>query len=259
MNQVARFIVSRSMLENNREATNRNNMIPHSIIHQLSKLRRRDVLLRLVWGTARCLAVVAVALLAACLIDYVIDREQDTPWVLRLGFFFLQAVLVVGAAALFLVKPLLGGKLSDSELALQVEDKHPELQHRLISAVQLNQPGAETEGMSPELIAKVTREAEKQAARIPFAHVADSRRWVWSAAVAGPILALGLVLLLVWPDLVQALIARQLLQDRDIPRAYTLVSVTKEVFPQGEQAILRFHVTGPDVDQQTGIVLVQPD
>ena len=234
-------------------------MVPRSILHQLSKLRRREVLLRLVWGTARCLAVLAVALLAACLIDYVIDREQDTPWVLRLGLFFLQAVLVVGAAALLLVKPLLVGKLSDSELALQVEDKHPELQHRLISAVQLNQPGAETEGMSPELIAKVTREAEKQAGRIPFAQVADSRRWAWSAAVAGPVLVIGLVLLLVWPDLVQALIARQLLQDREIPRAYTLVSVTKEVFPQGEQAILRFHITGLDVDQQNGIVLVQPD
>src|SRR5262249_39046121 len=138
-------------------------MVPRSIIHQLSKLRRREVLLRLVWGTARSLAVVAIALLAACLIDYVIDREQDTPWVLRLGLFFLQAVLVVGAAALFLVKPLLGGKLSDSELALRVEDKHQKLQHRLISAVQLNQPGAETEGMSAELITKVTREAQNHA------------------------------------------------------------------------------------------------
>ena len=168
-------------------------MVPRSILQQLSKLRRREVLLRLVWGTARCLAVVAIALLAACLIDYVIDREQDTPWVLRLGLFFLQAVLVVGVAALFLIKPLLGGKLSDSELALQVEDKHPELQHRLISAVQLNQQGAETEGMSPELIAKVTREADKQAARIPFAQVADSGRWVWSAAVAGPVLSIRTV------------------------------------------------------------------
>jgi hypothetical protein len=64
---------------------------------------------------------------------------------------------------------------------------------------------------------------------------------------------------LVWPELAGSLIARQFLQDRDIPRDYTLVSVTKEVYPQGEQAILRFHVTGPDVDSQMGTVLVQPD
>ncbi len=125
--------------------------------------------------------------------------------------------------------------------------------------MQLNQAGAKTDGMSPELIAKVTREAEKQSAAIRFAQVADSRRWGWSAAVAGPVLAIGLVLLVIWPDLVQTLVARQFLQDRDIPRAYNLVSVSKDVYPQGEQAILRFHVTGPDVDQQNGMVLVQPD
>src|SRR6516165_11094919 len=135
-------------------------MVPRSIIHQLSQLRWHEVLLRLVWGMARCLAVVFVALLIACLIDFAIDREQDTPWAVRLGMFVLQALLAIGAAALFLARPLLGGKLSDTELALQVEDKHPELQHRLISAVQLNQPGADTQGMSPELIARVTREAE---------------------------------------------------------------------------------------------------
>jgi hypothetical protein len=234
-------------------------MVPRLILHQLSNLRRREVLLRLVWGTARCLAVVFVALLAACLIDYAMDRDQDTPWVLRLGLFLLQVILALGAAALFVAKPLLGGKLSDSELALQVEDKHPELQHRLISAVQLNQPGAETEGMSPELIARVTREAEKQAREFSFTQAADSRRWGWSAAVAGPVLAVSLLLLVIWPDLIGALLARQFLLDRDIPRTYTLVSVGKDVFPLGEQAILRFHITGPDVDQQAGTVLVQPD
>jgi hypothetical protein len=177
----------------------------------------------------------------------------------RLGLFLLQALLAIGAAALFLIRPLVGGKLGDNELALQVEDKHPGLQHRLISAVQLNQPGADTQGMSPELIARVTREAEKQTAQISFAQAADSRRWRWSAAIAGPVIVVGLLLLLIWPDLVRSLVARQFLLDRDIPRTYTVVSVGKEVYPLGEQAILRFHVTGPDVDEQTGTVLVQPD
>jgi hypothetical protein len=234
-------------------------MVPRSIIDQLGQLRRREVLLRVVWGTARCLAVIFVALLIACLIDYAVDRDQDTPWGLRLGLSLVHSFVFGFVVAFFLIRPLVGGKLGDNELALQVEDKHPELQHRLISAVQLNQPGADTQGMSPELIARVTREAEKQSGRISFTQAADSRRWGWSAAVAGPVLAVGLLLLVIWPDLVGSLLARQLLLDRDIPRAYTLVSVGKEVYPMGEQAVLRFHITGPDVDQQTGTVLVQPD
>src|SRR5207302_7067738 len=123
--------------------------------------------------------------------------------------------------------------------------KMPSLGHRLISAVQLNRAGAATAGMSPELIAAVTGEAEQQTAALDFRRIADHQRLGWSALVAAP-LALGTaVIFACWPATVQALLARQWLAERDIPRSLHLESVSPElVWPSGEDVLLRFRATG---------------
>jgi hypothetical protein len=234
-------------------------MVPRSILKQIGKLRRREVVLRFAWGGARWLAIVGALLALACLIDWIVDRDQDTPWALRIGLLLIQIAVAMAAAGWFLVRPLLRSRLDDTHLALLVEDRHPQFEHRLISAVQLNQPGAFTEGMSPELIAQVTREAEKQASEVSFTSVADTRRLGWSALAAGPVALAGLAAVLLWPSLVLALLQRQLLLDRDVPRAVTLTGVTREVWPIGEKITLRFKVNGKDLDQYSGEVLVEPD
>src|SRR5262249_57953989 len=58
-------------------------MIPRSIKRNLAGLRRRERFIRLVWGAGRWVAVVLVLLLVCMLIDYVIDRDRDTPWSVR--------------------------------------------------------------------------------------------------------------------------------------------------------------------------------
>jgi len=238
-------------------------MIPRSISQKISGLRFWERLLQIVWGVARAVAIVIAIFLVACLVDWLVDRNQNTPWLLRAFLLVLQVVIGVALIGFLIVRPVLR-RLGDSELSLWVEDKHPELQHRLISAVQLNQPGADVKGMSPELVAAVTREAEEQTQRIAFTRVADSRRLGWSLAALAPAVALAALLFVLAPEIASALFSRQLLLDVEVPRSVHLENATKEIWPSGEKVELRFHVTGKAIDKNTvkklvGEVYVQPD
>lgn len=221
-------------------------MVPRTIKKQLSRLRWRERWLRLTWGGARWLALALVALALACLIDFLIDRTAETPWALRVLLSGAQVCLWVVAAFVLILRPL-WERLSNSRLALWVEERVPVLGHRLISTVQLNEPGAKIEGMSPELIAAVTRETEQMTARVNFPAVADHRRLHRSAAVTGPLLLAALVPLLLAPGTTLALLSRQLLQDVPIPRSVYLESKTAAVWPSGEEVVLKFRVSGEDL------------
>jgi hypothetical protein len=236
-------------------------MVPRTILRRLGRLRRREYLLRLIWGLARLLVVVFVLLVCACLTDWLIDRYQETPWEARVGMLAAQVTVAALAFLLFLGLPL-AHRPGHAELALRVEDKVPSLGHRLISAVQLNQPGAATAGMSPELIAVVTKEAEARSARVRFARVADHRRMKWSGLLAAPVFLTAGLLLLVWPEIVMALLSRQLLADEEIPRSVYLTAEAPEVWyrPSGEEVVLRFHATGEGVaGDLEGVVRIHPE
>src|SRR5437868_1148142 len=111
-------------------------MIPAMLRQQLARLRRRERFLDLIWGSARWLAVVVGLLLMAGLIDWTIDRERDTPEAVRRSLSYCQLGVAAATAFWFLVWPL-RKKLVNAALALRVEDRFPELHHRLISAVEL--------------------------------------------------------------------------------------------------------------------------
>src|SRR5712692_5350177 len=130
-------------------------MVPVSIRNNLAALRRRERLLIFVWGAARWLSIVLVLLFVCGLVDRLIDRQRDTPRGVRLGMFFVQVAVSAVAGLIFLLWPQVR-RLPDALLALWVEEKIPQFEHRLISAVQLNQPDAQLDGMSPELVAVVT-------------------------------------------------------------------------------------------------------
>ena len=106
-------------------------MIPRTIRSNLASLRRRERLVRLVWGGCRWLAL-TVALLAVCvLVDYAIDRDRDTPWSVRYALFGVQAVTAAVGALGFVLWPQLR-RLRDPELALWAEAHASRLHHRLI-------------------------------------------------------------------------------------------------------------------------------
>jgi hypothetical protein len=235
-------------------------MVPRSILQQLGRLRRLQRLVQLAWGAARWLAVMIPLLMLACAVDWLIDRRQETPWGLRWAMLLVQLTVALSMGLVLVVVPL-SRRASTSRLALWVEEQTPRLGHRLISAVQLNQAGARTEGMSAELIAAVTAEAEAQAGTIDFAGLVSRRPLTWSVWAVAPLLLASALLLALWPATVLVLLARQFLADEDIPRAVSLESLRAEaVWPAGEEGSLRFRVVGEDLPEDLqGEVRVDPD
>ena len=57
--------------------------VPPILLAKLAQLRRRERLLRLVWGGARLLRLVLAVLVLACLVDWIFDLWDETPWGLR--------------------------------------------------------------------------------------------------------------------------------------------------------------------------------
>ncbi|MBI3410459.1 MAG: hypothetical protein HY040_19140 [Planctomycetes bacterium] len=234
-------------------------MIPRSITRKLAGLRGRERLLQLAWGVARWLAVILMLLLIAGAIDWLIDRDQDTPWPVRYALFFTQLIVALTAAVWFLIRPL-SKRLRDDILALRVEERYPALRHRLITAVQLNKPDADTEGMSVELIALVTGQAEQQVRSLDFPAVADHRRLKWSLRAFAPAVILFALPFTFWPGLALTLLMRQFLADFDIPHRYSLFADDRDIRPSGEKLALQITVRGPDLGpNQAGEVTVRPD
>ncbi len=232
-------------------------MVPPTIQSNLSSLRFRERLLTFVWGAACWLAVVLVLLVLACLVDWFVDRSRETPMGVRLALFALQVSTAAIAVLLLVILPQFR-RLPDTILALWVEDKIPQFDHRLISAVQFNQPNADLGGMSRELVGIVTKEAERQAQRVSFAQVADHSRLQWSALVLGPVLLIAALPLVIWPGTVFALLARQTLLDVDVPHSVTLVSSSPDVWPIGDTLPIRYVVTGNYDRNMVGTVVVTP-
>jgi hypothetical protein len=108
------------------------------------------------------------------------------------------------------------------------------------------------------MIAAVTRQAEEQAAVTDFARIADARRLKWTAQLLAPLgLAVALVVVL-WPDTVRALLARQMLNDRPIPRSLAIESANvHQVWPAGEEGVLRFRVRGAFAERLRGEVRIE--
>ncbi len=234
-------------------------MIPPIIQTNLARLRRRERLLALAFGFACWLALVLVALALACFVDWLIDRERDTPWEVRRLLLALQVLIAGAAGYVFLLRPQLR-RLPDATLALWVEDKQPALAHRLITAVQLGRWGAKVEGMSPELIGVVTREAEEQSRALNFAEVADHGRLRRAGQVLVPVLAVLALLAAINPSLTGVLLARQLQANLDIPHLVTIEALKPEdVRPAGEKLALEFRVSAADIDPAwQGHVYVTP-
>ncbi len=232
-------------------------MIPATLRHQLARLRSRERLLDLAWGVARWLALSVGLLLLASLLDWAIDREMDTPVLLRDFLSYGQVAVAVAGLCWLVLRPL-GRRRSDATLALRVEQKYPRLHDRLISAVQLNAPRAVTEGMSSQLIRLVTDEAVRMAEKLNFAGVADGWRLRWAGRVLLAVLVIGTLPFLLWPETAAALLARQLGEDRDIPRYVRIEPASAEVWPSGEKVRLRFKVTGKYLDEWVGAVRIYP-
>ncbi|MBI1830565.1 MAG: hypothetical protein HYR84_03835 [Planctomycetes bacterium] len=234
-------------------------MVPASITNNLASLRWRERILAFVWGGACWLAITLVLLAICAFVDWFIDRSRDTPFGVRLGMFFVQLTVAGVGAALLLFLPQIRW-LPDAFLALWVEEKVRKYDHRLITAVQLNEPGADLGGMSKELVGVVTQEAEKITEHVGnFAQFANHARVGWAALVLTPIVLMLAIPAAIWPSVCFALLARQFLRPYDIPHAVSLVSVSPSHWTNDEEIPLRFRVTGEFSQTDVGTVLIEPE
>ncbi len=229
-------------------------MVPRTILQNLAGLRRRERLLTFVCGLA-CFVSLALGLLLVCgFLDWWIDRSLDTPRIVRLGFLFLQLGVWLVAGFFLIIWPQMR-RMPDESLALVVESKL-RFDHRLISAVQLNQPNADLGGMSRELIAVMTRETEKEAQRHRFASLADHGRLGWGVGVLVPMLLVFALPFLFAPHVSAILLGRQGLMDWEIPRSVQLENASDKVSPMGETITLRYRVRGQYDADMIGMVYV---
>jgi hypothetical protein len=230
----------------------------NALMRQLRSWRNREVGVGLFWGVVLALSVSLVVLFFACLADWVWDRYADTPKPLRVLTTFAQVGLAAGLACLFVLRPLFRTPPLD-DYAGRAEKAIPEFGHRLVTAIQLNRPDARTQGMSPVLIAEVTREAGEMAANHRLTRLVDYRRFRWALTVLIPVgLVTGLFAVLA-PDTFRALLLRQALFDAEIPRSVHLTNVTKPLWPSGDEVVIRFEATGRFHDSTPGSVRVYPD
>jgi hypothetical protein len=230
----------------------------NSLIRQLKAWRLRERLVRLTWGGAQWLLVVAATLAFFCFADWRYDRSTEVPFWLRMLATLFQAGLAGGLAYLLLVRPWFRTPRLD-ELAFQAEKAIPEFDHRLVTALQLNRPSAKTAGMSKALIAEVTREAGEMAARHQLTKLIDYTPTLRALALALPVLLAWGGFMLANPDLAIILLKRQMLVNVAIPRSVQLEDITLEVWPSGSEVEIRYRVSGEWEETMSGRVFVSPD
>jgi hypothetical protein len=232
-------------------------MVPRTILSRLSSLATRERFLRFVWGTARVLAVAGLLLILACGTDWIYDRFEDTPYWLRVGLSGLQ-VLVAAVLLFFLVLKPLATWLSYSELAGWLEEAFPSLRGRVRSAVELNAKNAKTAGMSRDLIAEVTRQAESELKGLPVRKAIDGKRWIWAVVILALVASLVGPPWLFAPQTCLALVQRQLLHNVEIPRSVQVAGTGATLWPAGEPIQLQFLAKGPGAQGAgSGTVLIQ--
>lgn len=229
-----------------------------SLVRQLRRWRFREQMVRLGWGASRWVAAVASVLAVACLADYVYDRYYDVPSWLRLLTTLGQVALAAALAVLFVIRPWVRTPPLD-DLAVRAERAIPEFDHRIVTALQLNRPGAKTAGMSKMLIAEVTKEAGQLAARHDLLRLVDYRRLTWAAGVLAPVVVVLGLFAALKPDLAWALVQRQFLIDAEIPRSVRLENQTQDVWPSGAEVTIRYRVTGKFDPERSGTVRVSPE
>jgi hypothetical protein len=252
----------------------------NSVLTQLNHWRLRERALTFAWGAARWATVVALVLAVACAADWAIDRYSGSPgwrkavrWTgvlaadpLAVGHtpfgvrFLMTAaqVALAGALAYYLVVRPWRTTPHIDDLALRAERAHPEFDHRLVTALQLNRPSADTRGMSQALIADVTREAGEIAAKHDFGKLVDYRRLKLAAAVLVPALVVWGAFAAVNAPLAAILVQRQALLKVEIPRDTRLENRTPEVFPTGAEVTVRYAASGKFTPNSVGTLVVVP-
>jgi hypothetical protein len=191
--------------------------LPPPILDKLQSMIRRVRRLLFIRGLFATLAVALACLLAIMAVDATITLFSTTSrWLLSLA----GLCLTLAAAWWFLVRPL-SRRFTLTKMARILEVRHPELQERISTAVELlASDDPDSIRGSQELISAVVDSAVDDVATVdPKTEFkpARSKKFIVATAVCGGIIAL---LLAIWPQQAWTLLTRALAPFLDIGNAY---------------------------------------
>ena len=176
-------------------------------------------------------AIVLVAFWIGLALDYLPVQLGGTEMP-RLARTILLAVVAVAIAVV--VGTMLLGRLKrplpDDSLALLVERQHPQIGGRLVTAVQLNQPGRSGDSHSPDLLRHVHRQAAEVVDQVDPNRVFRWQPLLRKGLIAGPLALFALVFVVISPDAFGRAISRlTLFSDEPWPRRADLEMVGVEL------------------------------
>jgi len=184
------------------------NTIPDEIVRKLRGVIRRARLVTALRGALTTLAVAAAFVLAIMAVDYwVVIFSEAARWAMSL--------VAAGATAFvglwFVARPLARGR-SLAASAMAIERRHPQLQERLSSTIELltSTDGPALRG-SDELIAALASQAALDAKALSPGREVSLRGAIRPLAAAAGAVGLLIGLLAIWPDQAGRLLRRALL------------------------------------------------
>ena len=152
------------------------------LLHKISAVRAKHSTVALGTGIALAVVVAVVALSVGMLLDWWLDLPR---WV-RVAFLAVDIAALLMIVLYQILLPVFFSP-DDDQVALRVEDSHPEFRSRLIAAVQLSRPQAVPAGASQSLVRATIAQAEMLAASVDFTNVIRTdrrRKWLTLAMIA---------------------------------------------------------------------------
>jgi hypothetical protein len=170
--------------------------LPPELSATLQRATRRIKRILLLRGLLAVTATALLALLAIIAIDasFVIYSE-----LLRVGLSLIGLSAVAWVATRQLVRPLLQ-PYSPAKIATLIEQRHPELEERLSTVVELLALPETRERGSAQLVSLITEAAEADARKVSPAREFTGRTIKPKLIVAGVATGIILVLFAVWPS-----------------------------------------------------------
>ncbi|MES2708337.1 MAG: hypothetical protein V4726_17210 [Verrucomicrobiota bacterium] len=218
--------------------------LPQPIIDRLREVIAKVRRVQWVRGSLITTATATGGLLAVMAADAAFSLE----WMpLRLAASLSALGLTGWTAWTYWLRPL-SRRISLTSVALWLESRHPELQERISTAVELmdDRHGPPDEG-SRELLEEVVRAAVADAATLdPAQHLGPQRSRVakrWALAAAGVLVAV----LAVWPHQAPLLLARALAPMADVGNAWAdriRVITQSQVLAKGDPLAIEVAVSG---------------
>ena len=206
------------------------------LLTKISAVRAKHSSVAIGTGIAIAVAVLVAGLIVGMMLDYWLDLPR---WI-RAAFLAIDLSLVITIIVQTILIPILRGP-DDDQIALKVEDAHPEFRTRLIASIQLSRPEAIPIGASASLVRAMVMQAESLADSIDFNRVVSTDRLMKMSIVAALVLLTGLTSFAYGrhDGVSSDLLARAFLSNTPVPRK-TRIDVPLGSFKigRGDTAIL---------------------